>query len=96
MSCETILRWPSNILGQVQCIFLRNTSATDPKDKFPYNTQGFKDLNTEKYMFFKVPDDLKNLDIVGGAVSKCDNTTERYVWLSGVAVRHQPGRWTKW
>ncbi len=58
--------------GQVQCIFLRNTSATDPSDKFPYNTDGFKDLNTEKYMFFKVPDDLKNLDIVGG---QCRNAT---------------------
>lgn len=58
--------------GQVQCIFLRNTSATDPGDRFPYNTDGFKDLNTEKYMFFKVPDDLKNLDIVGG---QCRNAT---------------------
>lgn len=58
--------------GQVQCIFLRNTSATDPNDKFPYNTKGFEDLNTEKYMFFKVPDDLKNLDIVGG---QCRNAT---------------------
>jgi Uncharacterized conserved protein (DUF2183) len=58
--------------GQVQCIFLRNTSATDPGDKFPYNTKGFKDLNTEKYMFFKVPDDLKNLDIVNG---QCRNAT---------------------
>jgi hypothetical protein len=58
--------------GQVQCIFLRNTSATDPSDKFPYNTKGFKDLNTEKYMFFKVPDDLKGLDIVGG---QCRNSS---------------------
>ena len=58
--------------GQVQCIFLRNTTATDSKDKFPYNTEGFKDLNTDKYMFFKVPDDLKNLDIVGG---QCRNAT---------------------
>ena len=58
--------------GQVQCIFLRNTSATDPSDKFPYNTKGFKDLNTDKYMFFKVPDDLANLDIVGG---QCRNAS---------------------
>ena len=58
--------------GQVQCIFLRNTTATDPNDKFPYNTKGFEDLNTEKYMFFNVPDDLKNLDIVGG---QCRNAT---------------------
>ena len=58
--------------GQVQCIFIRNTSATDPGDRFPYNTKGFQDLNTEKYMFFKVPDDLRNLDIIGG---QCRNAT---------------------
>jgi len=52
--------------GQVQCIFLRNTSSTDPGDKFPYNTEGFKDLNQQSYMFFKVPDDLSGLDIVNG------------------------------
>ncbi|KAI4164842.1 MAG: hypothetical protein LQ342_001475 [Letrouitia transgressa] len=52
--------------GQVQCIFLRNTSATDDGDRFPYDTSGFKNLNTDTYMFFKVPDDLTNLDIVNG------------------------------
>ncbi|EXJ88880.1 hypothetical protein A1O3_01944 [Capronia epimyces CBS 606.96] len=52
--------------GQVQCIFLRNTSATDPGDKFPYNTEGFKNLNQQSYMFFKVPDDLTGLDIANG------------------------------
>ncbi|KAI4252961.1 MAG: hypothetical protein LQ352_003982 [Teloschistes flavicans] len=41
--------------GQVQCIFLRNTSATDDGDKFPYDTSGFKDLDKNSYMFFKVP-----------------------------------------
>lgn len=41
--------------GQVQCIFLRNTSSTDSGDKFPYDTSGFKDLNQNMYMFFKVP-----------------------------------------
>ena len=51
--------------GQVQCIFLRNTSATD-NDKFPYNTSGFKGLNQSMYMFFIVPDDLKGLDIENG------------------------------
>ncbi|KAF2402433.1 hypothetical protein EJ06DRAFT_574290 [Trichodelitschia bisporula] len=51
---------------QVQCIFLRNTSATDSGDKFPYNTKGFKTLPKNKYMFFKVPDDLRGVDIVGG------------------------------
>ena len=52
--------------GQVQCIFLRNTTSTDPTDKFPYDTSGFKDVNQQQYMFFVVPDDLKNLDIANG------------------------------
>ena len=41
--------------GQVQCIFLRNTSATDRGDRFPYDTSGFKNLNQNTYMFFLVP-----------------------------------------
>lgn len=56
--------------GQVLCIFLRNTSATDSDNKFPYNTEGFQDIPQDNYMFFKVPDDLSNLDIVNG---KCWN-----------------------
>ena len=52
--------------GQVQCIFIRNTSATDPEDKFPYKTNGFKGLNQNTYMFFNVPDDLTGLDIANG------------------------------
>lgn len=52
--------------GQVQCIFLRNTSATDSGDKFPYDTSGFQGLNQSMYMFFLVPDDLTNLDISNG------------------------------
>lgn len=51
---------------QVQCIFLRNTSATDPSDKFPYDTSKFEGLNNRSYMFFKVPDDLSGLDIENG------------------------------
>lgn len=58
--------------GQVQCIFLRNTSSTDSSDKFPYNTSGFKDLDNSTYMFFNVPDDLKGLDVVNG---QCVNVT---------------------
>lgn len=58
--------------NQVQCIFLRNTSATDSGDKFPYDTSGFKGLNQSQYMFFHVPDDLTNLDIVNG---QCYNET---------------------
>jgi hypothetical protein len=51
--------------GQVQCILLRNTSATD-KDYFPYQTKGFKGLPDKQYMFFITPDDLKDVDILGG------------------------------
>jgi hypothetical protein len=58
--------------GQVQCIFLRNTSATDPGDKFPYNTKGFEGLDENMYMFFLVPDDLTHLDITNG---QCRNST---------------------
>jgi len=58
--------------NQVQCIFLRNTSATDPGDKFPYDTSKFQGLNNRSYMFFLNPDDLTNLDIVGG---NCLNQT---------------------
>jgi len=57
---------------QVQCIFLRNTSATDSEDFFPYDTSGFKGLNNRSYMFFKVPDDLRGLDIANG---QCLNET---------------------
>lgn len=52
--------------GSVQCIFLRNTSATDSGDRFPYGTSGFQGLKQEMYMFFRTPDDLANLDIAGG------------------------------
>ncbi|KAJ5921052.1 hypothetical protein N7466_009378 [Penicillium verhagenii] len=58
--------------GQVQCIWLRNTSATDPGDKFPYDTSGFKSLNQSNYMFFLNPDDLTNLDVASG---ECYNTS---------------------
>jgi phosphatidate phosphatase APP1 len=36
--------------GQVQCIFLRNTSATDSTDLFPYDTSGFQGLDQKQYM----------------------------------------------
>ncbi|QRW05418.1 hypothetical protein RhiLY_04417 [Ceratobasidium sp. AG-Ba] len=58
--------------GQVQCILLRNTSATDPSDHFPYDTSGFKDLDNSTYMFFRTPDDLMGLDISKG---ECRNAS---------------------
>lgn len=58
--------------GQVSCILLRNTTATDSDDKLPYDTTGFKDIPQEKYLFFKVPDDLSGLDIENG---HCSNSS---------------------
>ncbi|KAI1817620.1 hypothetical protein GGS20DRAFT_507348 [Poronia punctata] len=52
--------------GSVQCILLRNTTATDSTDLFPYDTSGFKDLDPQQYMFFVHADDLEGIDIVGG------------------------------
>ncbi|RYP57209.1 hypothetical protein DL770_010719 [Monosporascus sp. CRB-9-2] len=51
---------------QVQCIFLRNTTATDDGDLLPYDTSGFEGLDQKQYMFFVHPDDLKGSDIIGG------------------------------
>ncbi|KAI1399135.1 hypothetical protein F4819DRAFT_488869 [Hypoxylon fuscum] len=52
--------------GQVQCIFLRNTTATDSTDLFPYDTSGFEGIDEKQYMFFITPDDLRSVDILGG------------------------------
>jgi len=48
------------------CILLRNTSATDPGDRFPYDTSGFAGLPQERFMFFRTPADLTGLDISNG------------------------------
>lgn len=45
----------SEFPAQVQCIFLRNVSATDSENRFPYDTSGFESLNQNIYMFFTVP-----------------------------------------
>ncbi|KAI9883477.1 MAG: hypothetical protein M1823_004767 [Watsoniomyces obsoletus] len=65
---EMALEFPN----QVQCIFLRNTSATDAGNHFPYDTSRFQKLDQNMYMFFRVPDDLKGLDIANG---HCYNTS---------------------
>jgi hypothetical protein len=57
---------------QVACIFLRNTSATDSGDRFPYDTSGFAGLNQSQFMFFVTPDDLMGLDISNG---QCYNSS---------------------
>ncbi len=39
----------------MQCILLRNTSATDSSDHFPYDTSGFQNVDNATYMFFRTP-----------------------------------------
>ena len=40
---------------RVQCLLVRNTTATDPGHWVPYNTKRFRDLDQKTYMFFRVP-----------------------------------------
>ncbi|KAF8249973.1 hypothetical protein K440DRAFT_581663 [Wilcoxina mikolae CBS 423.85] len=55
-----------NYGDRVQCILLRNVSATDTTNRFPYNTKGFQGLDANRYMFFRTPDDLAGLDFGNG------------------------------
>jgi hypothetical protein len=45
---------------------MRNTTATDGEDKLPFDTSPFQSLNNATHFFYTVPDDLMNLNIVGG------------------------------
>ncbi|KAI0071850.1 hypothetical protein K474DRAFT_1712113 [Panus rudis PR-1116 ss-1] len=56
--------------NQVQCIFIRNTSATDSDDKIPYSTKEFQNLDENRYFFYTTAEDLMNLDIPSG---QCKN-----------------------
>ncbi|KAF2213765.1 hypothetical protein CERZMDRAFT_67194 [Cercospora zeae-maydis SCOH1-5] len=58
--------------NQVQCIFLRNTSATDDSDHFPYDTKGFEGIDPARYMFFVHANDLMGINIAQGS---CLNQT---------------------
>ncbi|KAI1659218.1 hypothetical protein F4813DRAFT_25168 [Daldinia decipiens] len=85
--------------GQVQCIFLRNTTATDSSDLFPYDTSGFEGIDQRQYMFFVTPDDLKNVDIVGGNCHNqavIQNVTFGYQWreLGNAASSSRCWNWT--
>ena len=64
--------------SQVQCIFLRNTAATDSDDKFPYDTSGFKDLNQQIYMFFKVPVCAHPLFILSSFENNCPHYSNTF------------------
>ena len=56
--------------GQVLCILMRNVSSTDSADRFPYNTGGYKDLNTNSYMFYNVPVSIPPPSIALAVVTK--------------------------
>ncbi|CAE6422433.1 unnamed protein product [Rhizoctonia solani] len=83
--------------GQVQCILLRNTSATDSGNNFPYDTSGFKDIDNSTYMFFRTPDDIAGLNFSRGDcrnASVPQNVTFEYQGLPSIlgnaAIFSQP------
>lgn len=41
---------------QIACIFIRNTSATDPDDKIPFSTSEFKNINNNTWFFYRTAD----------------------------------------
>lgn len=41
--------------NQLLCIFQRNTSSTYSGNKLPYDTEAFKNLDPQSYMFFNLP-----------------------------------------
>lgn len=49
---EIATRFPN----QTACIFIRNTSATDPDDVIPYSTKEFQNLSNTQYFFYRTPD----------------------------------------
>ncbi|KAI0807972.1 hypothetical protein C8Q74DRAFT_104649 [Fomes fomentarius] len=61
-------QFPNNIA----CIFIRNTSATDPDDKIPYDTSEFENIKNGTYFFYRTAEDLFDLDIENG---ECLNST---------------------
>ncbi|KAG8907573.1 hypothetical protein FRB99_003497 [Tulasnella sp. 403] len=57
---------------RVQCIIVRNVTATDPLMALPFDTAGYKNLPESIYQFFRTPDDLKGIDFANGG---CRNYT---------------------
>ncbi|KAG8739896.1 hypothetical protein FRC11_000529, partial [Ceratobasidium sp. 423] len=51
---------------RVQCVLLRNTSATDSVDLFPYDTSGLVNLDQSRWMFFRTTDDIAGLNFTNG------------------------------
>ncbi|KAB5591555.1 Rhamnogalacturonate lyase [Ceratobasidium theobromae] len=85
---------------RVQCILMRNTSATDSGDFIPYDTSGFKDLDASTYMFFRTPDDITGLNFTRGDCrnsSVPQNVTFQYEGieklLNGEPTTPLPGLW---
>ena len=52
--------------ANVACILLRNTSASDANNRFPYDTSAFQGLDPASYMFFRRSDDLLGLNLANG------------------------------
>ncbi|KZV63638.1 hypothetical protein PENSPDRAFT_757820 [Peniophora sp. CONT] len=75
-SSSTLLSAYPNITqtfpNQTQCIFIRNTSATDSDDKLPFSTKEFQNVNSSQYFFYRTADDIVNLDVAGG---QCVNSS---------------------
>ncbi|KAI2622603.1 hypothetical protein GGS21DRAFT_534590 [Xylaria nigripes] len=83
--------------GQVQCIFLRNTTATDSTDLFPYDTENFSGLDLKQYMFFVHPDDIRGVDIVGGECRNPDvaqNVTFQFQGRGFGNAANRAGEWS--
>ncbi|KAG8907572.1 hypothetical protein FRB99_003496 [Tulasnella sp. 403] len=57
---------------RVQCILLRNITATDPYMALPHSTGGFKTVSANQYQFFRTPADLAGIDFANGG---CRNFT---------------------
>ncbi|KAF8752325.1 hypothetical protein RHS01_07743 [Rhizoctonia solani] len=59
-------------IDRVQCVLLRNTSATDSGDFLPYDTSGLVNLDQQRWMFFRTPDDIAGLNFTNG---ECRNSS---------------------
>lgn len=78
--------------GQVQCILIRNISATEPDNFIPYNTKSFESLKSDTYMFFRTPDDIANLEFSNGdCVNPNIPQNLTFEWQGGPG-----GSWQSW
>lgn len=78
--------------NQVACILVRDVSATERGNIIPYNTEHFRPLRPEQYMFFRTPDDIARLNFENG---DCRNESVpqdvTFGWQGGPG-----GTWQDW